>query len=142
MYELDSSIAPCKHQQVLPAFSLLYCQHWCAQALSSSVHPTPCSQLGLKFPKPGAEVAHQHVVDLGQHDEAALMAAEGNTFPLIIRLETVTERGLKEGHSLQVSTGAAGCHEVADGCVHRGNHGMTCCPCRCHGGKCDSGSCR
>lgn len=61
-------------------------------------------QLGLKFPKPGAEAAHQHVIDLGRHPEASLMAAEGNTFPLIIRLETVTERGAKEGHTLQVKT--------------------------------------
>jgi len=48
------------------------------------------------------------VVDLGRHSEAALMAAEGNTFPLIIRLETVTDRGAKEGHSLKV-----GCPSLA-----------------------------
>lgn len=30
------------------------------------------------------------------------MAAQGNTFPLIIRLETVTEKGVQEGRSLQV----------------------------------------
>lgn len=65
-------------------------------------------QLGFKFPKSGAEGAHQHVVDLGRHSEAALMAAEGNTFPLIIRLETVTDRGAKEGHSLKV-----GCTSLA-----------------------------
>lgn len=61
-------------------------------------------QLGLKFPKPGAEAAHQHVIDMNLHPEAALMAAQGHTFPLIIRLETITEDGAKADHSLQVST--------------------------------------
>ena len=61
-------------------------------------------QLGLKFPKPGAESAHQHTIDLKLHPEASLMAAQGHTFPLIIRLETITEDGAKAGHSLQVST--------------------------------------
>lgn len=61
-------------------------------------------QLGLKFPKPGAEAAHQHVIDLGRHPEVSLMAVDGNTFPLVIRLETVTERGAKEGHTLQVNS--------------------------------------
>jgi hypothetical protein len=61
-------------------------------------------QLGLKFPKPGAEAAHQHTIDLKLHPEASLMAAQGHTFPLIIRLETITEDGAKAGHSLQVST--------------------------------------
>jgi hypothetical protein len=59
-------------------------------------------QLGLKFPKPGAEAAHQHVIDLSLHPEASLMAAQGHTFPLIIRLETITEDGAKGDHSLQV----------------------------------------
>lgn len=63
-------------------------------------------QLGFKFPNAGAEGAHQHVVDLGRHSEASFMSPEGNTFPLVIRLETVTERGAKEGHSLQVGPAA------------------------------------
>ncbi len=60
-------------------------------------------QLGLKFPKPGAQAAHQHVIDLSLHPEASLMAVQGHTFPLIIRLETITEDGAKGDHSLQVS---------------------------------------
>ena len=59
-------------------------------------------QLGLKFPREDAEGAAAHIIDLAKHAEAALAAADGNTYPLIIRLETVTERGLKEGHTLQV----------------------------------------
>lgn len=45
----------------------------------------------------------EHVIDLSLHqaDIGALTTANGNTFPLVIRLEVVTERGLKDGHSLE-----------------------------------------
>lgn len=75
-------------------------------------------QLGLKFPKPGAESAHQHIIDLGRHHEASLMAAAGHTFPLIIRLETITE----EGHSLQVR---------CLGAAKLGQHYTVLCCCSC-----------
>lgn len=111
---------------------MLSLSHHAERAISSNAicccrstpeHMCCCLQLGLKFPKPGAEAAHQHVIDLSLHPEASLMTAQGHTFPLIIRLETITEDGAKADHSLQVSTPAivvlqgaskamlfAGCH--------------------------------
>ena len=63
-------------------------------------------QLGLQFPAAGAAGAMQHMIDLARHPEATLLlaggGAGGNTHPLIIRLETITERGLQEGHTLEV----------------------------------------
>ena len=62
-----------------------------------------CMQLGLAFPKAGTDAATQAVVDLSLYEESELSAVQdGNRFPLIIRLETVTEKGLSEGHSLSV----------------------------------------
>mmetsp|Transcript_5769 Transcript_5769/g.16515 ORF Transcript_5769/g.16515 Transcript_5769/m.16515 type:complete len:260 (-) Transcript_5769:130-909(-) len=65
--------------------------------------------LGLQFPPPGTT---QHVIDLSRHAEASLLTAPaptaaGAVYPLIIRLETVTERGLKEGHTLEVTWSAS-----------------------------------
>ena len=124
---------------------MLSLSHHAERAISSNAicccrctpeHMCCCLQLGLKFPKPGAEAAHQHVIDLSLHPEASLMTAQGHTFPLIIRLETITEDGAKADHSLQVSTPAtvvsqgastsramlfAGC------CIHcRGWHAQPC----------------
>ena len=60
-------------------------------------------QLGLAFPKAGTDAATQAVIDLSLYEESELSAVQdGNRFPLIIRLETVTEKGLSEGHSLSV----------------------------------------
>ena len=62
-----------------------------------------CLQLGLGFPRAGTDAATQAVVDLSLYEETELSAVQdGNRFPLIIRLETVTEKGLSEGHSLSV----------------------------------------
>ena len=61
----------------------------------------PCLQLGLKFPGPSTEGA-QHVVDLGLYVEGALLAPGGrDSYPLVVRLETVTDKGRREGHTLQ-----------------------------------------
>jgi hypothetical protein len=81
---------------------------------STPEHISWCLQLGLKFPKPGAEAAHQHIIDMKLHPEASLMAAQGHTFPLIIRLETITEDGAKSGHSLQVSAIDLQCLETSE----------------------------
>ena len=59
----------------------------------------PRKQLGLKFPKAGCEAP---VIDLSLYDDKAMTHVEGDTYPLAIRLETVTENGLQQGHSLAV----------------------------------------
>jgi E3 ubiquitin-protein ligase MGRN1 len=48
------------------------------------------------------EITNSHVIDLSLHeaDIGALSSANGNTFPLVIRLEVITDRGIKDGHSL------------------------------------------
>ncbi|KAK9828418.1 hypothetical protein WJX81_006069 [Elliptochloris bilobata] len=56
------------------------------------------TMLGKAYPPPGAAAA---VVDLDCYDERQLIAPDGGAFPLIVRMETVTEKGLAEGHSLQ-----------------------------------------
>jgi hypothetical protein len=90
----------CCHLRVPWSMHQLFGQQWLMQSTYECT--LPCLQLGLKFPKPGAEAAHQHIIDMSVHSEALLMAAQGHTFPLIIRLETITEDGIKAGHSLQV----------------------------------------
>lgn len=88
-------------------------QHVPSRALSPSNRPLtsvplpPCVllassplQLGLKFPGSAPEGA-QHVIDMGLYDEAALFAAGRDTFPLVVRLETVTDKGRREGRTLQ-----------------------------------------
>ena len=57
-------------------------------------------QLAAQFPKPeGPEV----IVDVSQFEEQQLTAVSGDTYPLIIRLECVSDKGKSESHSLQVS---------------------------------------
>ena len=56
-------------------------------------------QLGKAYPPPGAAAA---VIDLDRYDERQLMSQSSGAYPLIVRMETVTEKGLAEGHSLQV----------------------------------------
>ena len=66
-------------------------------------------QLGLIFPGTST-AASEASVDLALHSEEELLGVKdtpsGQQFPLIIRLETVTEQGLAEGHSLSVSSAA------------------------------------
>lgn len=56
--------------------------------------------LGLKFPGTSPEGA-QHVIDMGLYEESQLLTAGRDTFPLVVRLETVTDKGRREGHTLQ-----------------------------------------
>lgn len=56
-------------------------------------------QLGLKFPKAGAPEA---VIDTGAYEERQLTAADKDTYPLVIRMETVTDKGRSDAHTLQV----------------------------------------
>ncbi len=56
------------------------------------------AQLGKAYPPAGATAA---VVELDRYDERQLLAPEGGAFPLIVRMETVTEKGLADGHTLQ-----------------------------------------
>lgn len=63
--------------------------------------PAPPQQLGLLFPGGAAEGA-QHVVDLSLYAEAQLTAAgPRDSHPLVIRLETVTDKGKREGRTLR-----------------------------------------
>ena len=68
--------------------------------------------LGHKFPEglgSPVGVASQHVIDLSKHadDQGILTRSTENMFPLVIRLEVITEKGVKEGHSLdELSPGA------------------------------------
>ena len=58
-------------------------------------------QLGHIYPKPGAPLSEQVVIDLSQNPEE-LAAAKGDEYPLIFRLETISEKGLADGHVLEV----------------------------------------
>lgn len=58
-------------------------------------------QLGKAYPPPGAAAA---VIDLDRYDERQLMSQSSGAYPLTVRMETVTEKGLAEGHSLQVAS--------------------------------------
>lgn len=41
------------------------------------------------------------MIDLSLYEERQLLAAGRDTYPLAIRLETVTDKGRREGHTLQ-----------------------------------------
>eukprot|EP00887_Chlorella_sp_A99_P003476 scaffold7.g3476.t1 len=58
--------------------------------------------LGHRFPPPDApEAEAAHVVDTALHEAEALTRhGREQGYPLVIRLETVTEKGQREGHSL------------------------------------------
>ncbi|KAA6426504.1 MAG: hypothetical protein FRX49_03614 [Trebouxia sp. A1-2] len=56
--------------------------------------------LGHIYPKPGAPLSEQVVIDLSQNPEE-LAAAKGDEYPLIFRLETISEKGLADGHVLE-----------------------------------------
>lgn len=46
------------------------------------------------------------MVELDRYNERQLLAAEAGAYPLIVRMETVTDKGLAEGHSLQACRGS------------------------------------
>eukprot|EP00891_Asterochloris_glomerata_P009535 jgi/Astpho2/9535/fgenesh1_pg.00146_%23_2_t len=53
------------------------------------------------FPRQGAPDAEQIILDLARLDVQKLSVAEGNSYPLVLRLETISAKGLEEGHTLQ-----------------------------------------
>lgn len=56
-------------------------------------------QLAAQFPKPEGPEA---IIDVTQFEERQLTAVSGDTYPLIIRLECVSDKGKTESHQLQV----------------------------------------
>ncbi len=56
-------------------------------------------QLAAQFPKPEGPEA---IIDVSQFEERQLTGAYGDTYPLIIRLECVSDKGKTETHQLQV----------------------------------------
>lgn len=66
-------------------------------------------QLVLKFPKDGA--AHA-VLDVGLYEDRELTSADGETYPLVVRMETITEKGKADGHTLQVPAPPQQCTHV------------------------------
>ena len=58
-------------------------------------------QLAAQFPKPEGPEA---IIDVSQFEERQLTGAYGDTYPLIIRLECVSDKGKTETHQLQVAS--------------------------------------
>ena len=56
-------------------------------------------QLGAHFPKSEGPEA---IVDVSLFEERQLTAVSGDTYPLIIRLECVSDKGKTESHQLKV----------------------------------------
>ena len=71
-------------------------------------------QCGHVYPSPGAPLSEQVVIDLSENPQE-LLAAEGDVYPLIFRLETISDKGLADGHVLEVLVLVQGkcsaCHE-------------------------------
>lgn len=69
-------------------------------------------QLGAHFPKPeGPET----IIDVSLFEERQLTAVSGDTYPLIVRLECVSDKGKTESHQLKVGHLVIGCMHV--GCA-------------------------
>lgn len=61
-------------------------------------------QIGLKFPKAGEGSSAEAMIDLSRYREEELKTVVDNLqWPLVIRLECMSEQGLQQGHSLSVS---------------------------------------
>lgn len=62
-----------------------------------------------------AEQPPQHVIDMSLYSEESLTRHDKDTYPIVIRLETVTDKGLKDGHTLQVGgeSGALASHNFS-----------------------------
>ena len=58
-------------------------------------------QLGLKFPKADGAAA---ILDTSLYESTLLTPGPSSPgpFPLVVRLETITAKGLADGHTLQV----------------------------------------
>jgi hypothetical protein len=55
-----------------------------------------------QFPSAGdAALLQQHRISLQEHDPALLSLAAGDSYPLVIRLEALTEQAAAEGRQLQ-----------------------------------------
>jgi hypothetical protein len=57
--------------------------------------------LGHVYPAANAPEAQQAIIDVSQYEEQQLMQASDNTYPLVFRLETISEKGAADGHVLQ-----------------------------------------
>lgn len=42
------------------------------------------------------------MLDVALYEEQQLTTADGDTYPLVIRMETITDKGKADGHTLQV----------------------------------------
>lgn len=58
-------------------------------------------QLGHTYPSSGAPLSEQVIIDLSENPKE-LSAADGDVYPLIFRLETISDKGLADGHVLEV----------------------------------------
>ena len=66
------------------------------------VNAVACLQIGLRFPH-GEPPAAEAIIDLSRYSEAELRTVMDDAqWPLIIRLECMSEQGLQQGHSLKV----------------------------------------
>ena len=65
----------------------------------------PCLQFNHSFPRQGAPDAEQIILDLTRLDVQKLSTADATSCPLVLRLETISAKGLEEGHTLQVRPG-------------------------------------
>lgn len=68
---------------------------------------TTVVQLGHVYPSPGAPLSEQVIIDLSENPQE-LTTAEGDVYPLIFRLETISDKGLADGHVLEVVAHAHG----------------------------------
>ena len=68
---------------------------------TSALNSLLCLQLGLKFPKADGAAA---IIDTSLYEAAMLMPGPNTAgpYPLVVRLETITSKGLADGHTLQV----------------------------------------
>ena len=85
----------CEASRALPSW-------WNRQAGPSkaSCLTSSCLQLGLMFPKAdGVSV----LLDVSQYEREALLTPGADTYPLAVRMETITPKGEAEGRTLQVS---------------------------------------
>ena len=76
------------------------------------------------FPKADGVAA---MLDAGLYDRQMLLQPPEGTFPLVVRMETITAKGEAEGHALQV--GSSWPESVCCGAVIAGVSGGRCCCC-------------
>ena len=60
------------------------------------------------FPKADGVAA---MLDAGLYERQALLQPAENTYPLVVRMETITAKGEAAGHSLQVLSSLMEAHE-------------------------------